>query len=166
MKVLTLFIATVGLMVVQTITVRAQSANLTLLSTTIEPVANYAADSQATRTPARSTSNPYANSQTETALDMMGDVGDQQTGKKYTLSVVVRNDDIKTIRAVTFECSVGYSRGRKPPRQITFKSKKEIKPMETVTLSHNFITGDHVASWSSGAVVKRIEYSDGSVWRR
>jgi predicted peptidase len=95
----------------------------------------------------------------------MNDAADRRGGKRYRLSVVVRNDDSKTIRAVQFEYPVRISRGRTSPEQITFKSKKEIGPSDTVTLSYAFITNQYVFRFGQ-ATVKRIEYTDGSVWER
>ncbi len=166
MKSLMLIVATFVLMVVQTTAVDAQSPKLSPLSTKIELVADYAADTRSTRTAVRVTANPEAHMETESALERMGDTADKTAGKKYRLSIVMRNDDTKTIRAVTFEYPLGYSRGRKPAAQVSFKSRKEIEPTETVTLSHSFITSQHVVLRSREAIIKRIEYADGSVWRR
>lgn len=166
MKTLILIVATFVLMVAQTTAVDAQSPKLSLLTTKVELVADYAADTRATRTAARVNANPEAHMETESALERMGDTADKAAGKKYRLSIVMRNDDTKTIRAVTLAYPLGYSRGRKPAAQVSFKSRKEIEPTETVTLSHNFITGEHVVLRSREAIIKRIEYADGSIWRR
>jgi hypothetical protein len=166
MKSLTLTVATFVLMVAQTTAVDAQSPKLSLLGTKVELVADYAADSRSTRTAARVTANPQAHTETEGALERMGDTADRAVGKKYRLSIVIRNDDTKSIRAVTFEYPLGYSQGRKPAAQVSFKSRKEIAPAETVTVLHSFITSQYVVLRSREAVIKRIEYADGSIWRR
>jgi hypothetical protein len=135
-----------------------------VLNAKVEVAADYAADTRASRTSARIINNPVA-SDTQGAFDAMGDTADHSIGKKYRLSIEVRNDDAKTIRAVTVAYPLGYSRGRKASENLTFKSKKEIKPAETVTLSHNFITHRYVFPFGT-AIIKRIDYADGSVWRR
>ena len=160
MKSLLLLVATFVL----TISVNAQSAKFSVLNSKIEVAADYSADTRASRTPARATNNPVA-SDTQSALDMMGDTADNGAGKKYRLSIELRNDDTKSIRAVTVEYSLSYSRGRKSPERLTFKSKKEIKPAETVTLTHTFITHRYVSPFGE-AIIMRIDYADGSVWRR
>jgi hypothetical protein len=88
-------------------------------------------------------------------------------GKKYKVSVVLRNDGPRDIRAVTLEYQPGYPSGRKPPERLRFKVRREIKAGETVTLSHYFATTKYVALRPvEQAVVMSIEYKDGSVWRR
>lgn len=167
MKPLMLIAATLVLMVAQTATADAQTPNLSVLSTKLELVADYAADARAARTAARVNAYPVNHSETESALERMGDIADKLAGNKYRLSIVVRNDSAKAISSVTFEYPLGYSRARKPPARISFKSKREIKPTETVTLSHDFITARHVVLRSGEqATIERINYADGSVWRR
>jgi len=168
MKLLLLIVATFGLMVAQPTAVYAQSQKLAVLSTKVELVADYAAkaaNTRTTRSPARVTANPLANGETESAFQIMDDIADRSGGKKYRISIVVRNDDTKPIRAVTVEYPLGY-RGRKPPAQVSFKWKKEIKPTETVMLSRSFIPRNRVVLRWGEAIIKRIEYADGSVWRR
>lgn len=167
MKPLKLIVATFIFILAQTATAGAQTPNLTVLSTHVQLTADYAADTRAARTAARVTANPQANTETESALERMGDIADKRSGNKYRLSIVVRNDSTKAIRSVSFEYPLGYSRARKPPARISFKSKREIKPTETVTLSHDFITTQYVVLRSrEQAIVKGIDYADGSVWRR
>lgn len=159
MKSLLLLVATFVL----TISVNAQSAKYSVLSSKVEVAADYSADTRASRTAARATSNPVA-SDTQGALDMMGDTADNGAGKKYRLTIELRNDDSKSIRAVTVEYSLSPRR-QKSSERLTFKLKKEIRPAETVTLSHTFITHRYVSPFGE-ALIKRIDYADGSVWRR
>ena len=156
-----------ALMLAFTASAAAQNPDLSVVSTQVKLAADYAADTRAARSPARITANPAANSQTETALESLGDIADTRAGKKYSLSVVVRNDGVKAISSATFEYPLNYSRSRKSSSHISFKSKRKIEPNETVTISHEFITTEHVVLRSiEGATVKRIDYVDGSVWRR
>ena len=167
MKPLMLIVATFVLILAQTATADAQTSDLSVISTHLELAADYAADTRASRAVTHVTANPQANTETEGALERMGDSADNRTGKKYRLSIVVRNDSAKAIRSVTFEYPLSYLRARKRSGRISFKSKKEIKPAETVTLLHNFITAQLVVLRSGEqAIIKRINYADGSVWRR
>lgn len=165
MKSLTLIAAAFVLIVAHTTAVDAQSPKLSLLATKVDVVTDYAGDSRANGRVARVKAYPDGHMETESAFDRMNDAADRRGGKRYRLSVVVRNDDSKTIRAVQFEYPVRISRGRKSPEQITFKSKKEIRPSDTVPLSYTFTTNQYVFRFSQ-AIVKRIEYTDGSVWQR
>jgi hypothetical protein len=164
MKSLMLIAATFVLIVAQTAAVDAQSPKLSLLSTKVELVPHNG-DSRADQSAARVKAYPDGHMETESAFDRTNDAADRRSGKRYRLSVVVRNDDSKTIRAVQFEYPVHISRGRTSPEQITFKSQKEIGPSDTVTLSYTFITNQYVFRFGQ-ATVKRIEYTDGSVWPR
>jgi hypothetical protein len=167
MKQLMLIVAIFVFIVAQTAITHAQTPNLSVLSTHVELVADYAADARAARTPARVNAYPVDHTETEAALERMGDIADKRAGNKYRLSIVVRNDGAKAIRSVIFEYPLGYSRARKPPVRITFKAQREINPTEPFTLSHNFITVQHVVLRSGEqATIKRIDYADGSVWRR
>jgi hypothetical protein len=167
MNYIMLVVATFVLMAAQTAPADARTPNLSVLSAHVELVADYAADTRAARTAARVNAYPQGHAETEAALERMGDIADKRAGKKYRLSIVVRNDSAKAIRSVTFEYPLGYSRARKPPARISFTSKREIKPSETVTLLHNFITAQHVVLRSGEqATIKGINYADGSVWRR
>ncbi|GEM_PF-4888450 len=165
MKSIMLIAGTFVLIVAHTTAVDAQSPKLSLLSTKVELVTDYAADNRANRSAARVKAYPDGHMETESAFDRMNDAADTRGGKRYRLSVVVRNDDTKTIRAVRFEYPVRISRGRTSPEQITFKSKKKIGPSDVVTLSYTFMTNQYVFRFGQ-AMVKRIEYTDGSVWRR
>ena len=147
-----------------TTAVHAQTPNVSVLNTKLAVAADYAADTRSSRTAARVTSNPVS-SDTQQALEMMGDTADQRVGTRYTLSIEVKNDESKAIRALTFEYLLRVARGRKSAEKITFKSKKEIKPGQTITLSHNFTTREYVFPFGD-AIIKRIDYADGSVWRR
>ena len=165
MKSLKLIAAIFVVMVAHSTAIDAQSPKLSLLSTKVDLVTDYAGDSRANGSAARVKAYPDGHMETESAFDRMNDAADRRGGKRYRLSVVVRNDDTKTIRAVRFEYPVRISRGRTSPEQITFKSKKEIGPSDTVTLSYTFITNQYVFRFGQ-AIVKRIEYTDGSVWQR
>jgi hypothetical protein len=159
-----LIAATFVLIVAETTAVDAQSPKLSLLSTKVERLADYA-DSRANGSAARVKAYPDGHTETESAFDRMNDTADTRRSKRYRLSIVVRNDDAKTIRAVTFEYPLRYSQGQKPSAQVSFKSTKEIKPSGTVTLAHAFTANQYVFLFGQ-ATVKSIEYTDGSVWRR
>jgi hypothetical protein len=142
-------------------------ASLSVLSTRVEVAADYAADAREQRPAARATSAPEGHSETEGAFDRMDASSVNRVGKKYKVSVVVRNNGPRDIRAVTLEYQPGYRRGRKPPERLRFKVRREIKAGETVTLSHYFATTKYVALRPiEQAVVTSIEYKDGSVWHR
>ena len=165
MKSLKLIAAIFVVIVAHATAVDAQSSKLSLLSTKVDLVADYARDSRANGSAARVKAYPDSHMETESAFDRMNDAADRRGGKRYKLSAVVRNDDTKTIRAVRFEYSVRISRGRTSPEQITFNSKREIGPSDTVTVSYTFVTNQYVFRFGQ-AIVKRIEYNDGSVWQR
>ena len=167
MKSLMSIAGTFVLIVAHTTAVEAQSPRLSLLSTKVEPVTNSAADRGPNSSAARVKAYPDGHMETESAFDRMNDAADRRGGggRRYRLSVVMRNDDSKTIRAVRFEYPLRISRGRTSPEQITFESKKEIGPSDTVTLSHTFTTSQYVFRFGQ-AIIKRIEYTDGSAWRR
>jgi hypothetical protein len=141
--------------------------NLSVLSTRVEVVADYSADTRAGRTVARATSVPDGQSEIAGAFDRLDETADRDIGKKYKVSIVVRNDGPRAIGAVTFEYLLGYAHGRRPPERLTFKVRREIKPGEALTLSHTFVSAKHVVLRSrEQANVKSIEYKDGSIWRR
>jgi hypothetical protein len=144
------------------------SPGLSVLSTRIEVAADYAADAREQRSAARATSSPEGRGETEGAFDRMDATPASRAGKKYKVSVVVRNDGTRGVRAVTLEYPPGYPRGRRPPERLRFRVRREIKAGETQTLSHYFATTKYVPLSRVGrpAVVVSIEYEDGSVWRR
>ena len=144
-----------------------QNSNLSILTTKIELTADYAADSRATHNAARATPVNTNDIEVNSVFDRLGDINDLRAGKKYRLSVLVRNDGPKTVRAVTLEYPIGYSHGRTRPERLSFKFTHNINPGETRTISHSFISSKHVVLRSGGqASVKRIVYIDDSVWRR
>lgn len=144
-----------------------RSPDLSVLSARIEVVADYAADARAGRTVARSTSLPVDQWESGAAFDRLDAMNDRGVGKKYRVSVVVRNDGPRAIRAVTCEYPLGYPHGRRPPERLRFTVRRGIGPGETLTLSHRFIASEHVVLRSgASAIIERIEYKDGSVWRR
>jgi hypothetical protein len=162
-----LIVATLTLMTPRTFTGLQEGASLSVLSTQIEVVADYTADARERRSAARATSVPEGHSETAGAFDRLDETADRGTGKKYKVSIVVRNGGPGDIRAVTLEYPLGYPHGRRPPERLRFKARREIKQGETLTLSHNFVTAKHVVLRSGGqAVIESIEYKDGSVWRR
>jgi hypothetical protein len=140
--------------------------SLSVLSTRVDVAADYAADAREQRSAARATSGPEGSSEAEGAFDRMDATSASRAGKKYKVSVVLRNDGPEAVRAVTLEYQPGYRRGRRPPERLRFKVRREIKAGETVTLSHYFATTKYVALKPvEQAVVTSIEYKDGSVWR-
>jgi hypothetical protein len=149
------------------LTAGQQNPDLSILTTKIELAADYAADSRATHNAARATPVNTNDIEANSVFDRLGDINDRYLGKKYRLSVQLKNDGPKTIRAVTLEYPLGYSHGPKPPERLSFKFTHKINPGETRTISHSFISSKHVVLRSGEQVsVKRIVYSDGSVWRR
>lgn len=141
--------------------------SLSVFSTRVEVAADYAADAREQRSAARATSGPEGSSEAEGAFDRMDATSASRVGRKYKVSVVVRNDGPKDIRATTLEYQPGYRHGRKPPERLRFKVRREIKAGETLTLSHYFATTKYVALRPvEQAVVTSVEYEDGSVWRR
>jgi hypothetical protein len=144
-----------------------QNPDLSIVTTKIELTADYAADSRATHNAARATSVNTNDIEVNSALDRLGDINDRLAGKKYRLSVLVRNDGPKTVRAVTLEYPLGYSHGRRRPERLSFNFTHNINPGETRAIFHSFISSKHVVLRSGEpASVKRIVYVDGSVWRR
>jgi hypothetical protein len=144
-----------------------QGADVSVLSTRVEVVADYAADARAGRTAARATSLPVDQWESGAAFDRLDAVNDRSMGKKYRVALVVRNDGPRAIRAVTCVYPLGYPHGRRPPGRLRFKVRQGIGPGETLRLAHSFITSQHVALRSgASATIERIEYKDGSVWRR
>ena len=163
---LMLIVASFILMMPQTSAGQPAGPSLPVLSTRVEVAADYAADTRAGRSAARATSGPTGQSETASALDRLDETADKSMGKKYKVSIVVRNDGPRAIRAVTFEYPLGYSHARRPPERLRFKVRRQIKPGETLTLSHSFVSTKHVVLRSGEqASVKSIEYADGSGWR-
>src|ERR1043165_7539989 len=93
----------------QTGTGQQRGPDLSVLSARIEVVADYAADARAGRTAARSTSLPVDQWESGAAFDRLDAMNDRGVGKKYRVSVVVRNDGPRAIRAVTCEYPLAYS---------------------------------------------------------
>lgn len=163
-------VATLALITPQTVGGQGAGVSVSVLSTKVEVVADYTADARERRNAARSTSVPSDHSETAGAFDRLGDPAERSTGKKYKLSLVVRNGGTGDIRSVTFEYPRGYSHDKRSPELLSFTIKREIKQGETVTLCHYFVTAKNVAlrsgRWGGLAIIKSIEYKDGSVWRR
>ena len=166
MEHLMLIVASFILMMPQTNVGQQESPSLSVLRTRVEVVADYAADTRAGQSAARATSGPTGQIETAGALDRLDEMADKSMGTKYKVSMVVRNDDPRAIRAVTFEYPLGYSHARRPPERLRFKVRREIKSGETLPLSHSFVSTKQVVLRSGEqASVKSIEYKDGSVWR-
>ena len=167
MGLLILIVAPFILSMLQTSAGQPQHPSLSVLSTRVEVVADYAADERAGRTAARSISVAEGHTETAGALDILGEAADNSTGKKYKVLIVVSNEGSSAIRAVTFEYALGYSHGQRPPDRLRFRVRRDIKPGETLTLSHSFVSAKHVVLMTGErASVKSIEYKNGSVWRR
>jgi hypothetical protein len=144
-----------------------QNPDLSVLMTKMELAADYAADSRATHNAARATAVSTTGIELNSAFDRLEHLADLSVGKKYQLSILVRNDGSKTVRTVTLEYPLGYSRGRTQPERLSFRFSHNIKPGETRTILHSFISSKHVVLRSGEqAVIERIVYIDGSVWRR
>ena len=162
-----MLIAASLILATQTGIAQQQGPDVSVLSTRVEVVADYAADARAGRTAARSTSLPVDHWESGAAFDRLNETADRSIGKKYRVSVVVRNDGPKAIRAVALEYPLGYLHGRRPPERLRFKVRREVRPGETLTLSRSFISANHVPLRTGNqAVIGRVEYKDGSVWRR
>lgn len=167
MQRLTLIAALLTLMTPQMLYGQQQSPSLSVLSTQVEVVSDYAADTRSTNSATRATAVPNDHSEAAGAFDRLDGLADRNLGKKYRVSIIVSNVGTRAIRAVTLEYTPGYSHGHKPPALLRFKVRREIKPGETQTLSHTFVMARHVVLRSvEQATVKSIEYKDGSVWRR
>src|SRR5438477_3825356 len=105
-----------------------QRPNISVLMTKVELAADYAVDTRSTHNAARATTLNPNDMETNSALDRLGDISDRHVGKKYRLSILVRNDGSKTIRTVRFEYPLGYPYGAKRPERIHFTSKQSIEP--------------------------------------
>jgi hypothetical protein len=165
MKYLILILASLLLMTPQVLS-QQQGPSLSVLSTYVEVVTDYSADYRAMRTPARAASAPAGHTEAASVFDMLDDAADKSMGKKYKVSIILRNDSSKLIRAVTVECPLRYSHDR-GPEHLRFKVRREIQPGQTLTLSHSFISSRQVVlRTGEQAIIKSIAYQDGSIWRR
>ena len=92
--------------------------------------------------------------------------------------MTVKNAGKKTLRAVEWEYIFTDAEGQKEEARQTFVSRKKIKPGESKELLHVSTSppsmtinamaqgeGSHNQSVER-VVITRIEYSDGSVWKR
>src|ERR1051326_5836974 len=100
---LMLVVASLALTTPQAGAGQQKGPSLSVLSTRVEVAADYAADAREQRSAARATSGAEGHSETEGAFDRMDASSVNRMGKKYKVSVVLRNDGPKDIRAVTLE---------------------------------------------------------------
>jgi hypothetical protein len=144
-----------------------QKPDISVLMTKMELAGDYAADSKVTHNVARATSVNTSDVESSSAFDRMEETAETRVGKKYRVSILVRNDGPKTVHAVTLEYALGYWHGRTRPELLSFTSTHHIDSGGTRTIFHSFISSKHVLLRPGRqASVKKIVYSDGSVWRR
>ena len=90
---------------------------------------------------------------------------------KYTAKSVLKNTGAKTIKAISWDYVFANTEGGKEIKRFKIQSKQQILPNESQTLVKDiFIAPDEDTRPLSSArqiiEVVRIEYTDGSVWRR
>lgn len=102
----------------------------------------------------------------------------EQGTASFHYRVTVKNAGKKTLRAVEWEYIFTDTEGQKEEARQTFVSRKKIKPGESKELLHTStsppsLTINAMAQGEGShnqpverVVITRIEYSDGSVWKR
>jgi len=89
---------------------------------------------------------------------------------KYRATATIRNDGAQAVKAVEWEYVFAEPEGGKELKRYRFESKQAVGPGATGALSKDvFIRPDentrHLTRGRQRAVVTRVEYADGSVWK-
>lgn len=90
---------------------------------------------------------------------------------KYEARVTLKNGGAKAIKAVSWEHVFTDAEGGKELRRYRLQSKQQVPPGEARTLSAGVgidpkESTRHITTGKQSVEVTRIEYADGSVWKR
>jgi hypothetical protein len=90
---------------------------------------------------------------------------------KYTAKVTLKNTGSKTIKAVSWDYVFTDTKEQKELKRYSLQSKQQILPNETQTLMRDVGLDPkentrHISTGKQGIEIIKIEYTDGSVWRR
>jgi hypothetical protein len=90
---------------------------------------------------------------------------------KYTAKATLKNTGSKTIKAVSWDYVFTDTKEQKELKRYSLQSKQQILPNETQTLMRDVGLDPkentrHISTGKQGIDITKIEYTDGSVWRR
>ncbi|HKR00172.1 MAG TPA: hypothetical protein VJT09_05835 [Pyrinomonadaceae bacterium] len=90
---------------------------------------------------------------------------------KYTARATLKNTGGKTIKAVSWEYVFRDAKDEKELKRYNLQSRQEILPGETQTITRDVgldpkESTRHITTGKQSVEITRIEYTDGTVWRR
>ena len=90
---------------------------------------------------------------------------------KYTAKATLKNTGAKTIKAVSWDYIFADAKEQKELRRYKLQSKQQVLPGETQTLIRDVGIDPkdntrHISTGKQSIEITKIEYTDGSVWRR
>jgi hypothetical protein len=90
---------------------------------------------------------------------------------KYTAKATLRNSGTKTIKAISWDYVFTDAKEQKELKRYKLQSKQQILPGETQILLRDVAIdpkddGRHLTTGKQSVEVTKIEYTDGSVWKR
>lgn len=87
---------------------------------------------------------------------------DNKSPYRFFALLTVKNTGEKTIKAFNWDYVITDSATKKEIRRYNFRSKKQMKPSESITLKELV----KPTGAERKAQITRVEYTDGSVWQR
>lgn len=90
---------------------------------------------------------------------------------RYTARATLKNSGAKTIKMVSWDYIFADAKDQKELKRYKLQSKQQILPGETQQLIRNVEhepkdNTRHITTGKQSIEITRIEYTDGSVWRR
>ncbi|HYG81557.1 MAG TPA: hypothetical protein VD861_14270 [Pyrinomonadaceae bacterium] len=90
---------------------------------------------------------------------------------KYTARATVKNTGTKAIKAVSWDYVFTDGKERRELKRYRFQSKRQIPPGETQTLTAGVgldpkDKARHITAGKQGVEITKLEYADGSVWKK
>lgn len=90
---------------------------------------------------------------------------------KYTAKVIIKNKGAKTIKAVSWDYVFTDAKEQKELKRYNLQTKQQLLPGEMRTLTRDVGLDPkdntrHVMTGRQSVEITKIEYTDGSVWRR
>jgi hypothetical protein len=90
---------------------------------------------------------------------------------KYTARATLKNTGTKTIKAISWEYVFADAVAQKELKRYKLQSKQQILPGETQTLTRDVGLDPkentrHISTGKQSVEITKIEYTDGSAWRK
>ena len=90
---------------------------------------------------------------------------------KYTAKATLKNTGTKAIKSVSWDYVFTDEKERKELKRYRFQSKQQILPGETQTVSAGLgldpkEKAPHIKTGKQSVEITKIDYADGSVWKR